>query len=455
MYVTDRAQPQASPTVAEANKHLVFNAVRTAGMARVEDLVRATGRSQPTVLKWLAKLEDEGWVDRPGVGASTGGRPPSLYRFAADAGYVLGIALEIPGARLTLVNMRGAATASEGFCVEPSEGPEALLAEVERRTEAFVAAHLPAGKRLLQAGAVLSGFIDRSGGVSLATPRIPGWQEVPFRGVLARRLGVPVVLHHHVDALTTSEVCFGSTHDADDVLYFDVGYGLGVRHVKNGQGILGSFGNAGLIGHTTIVPDGRPACCGNRGCLEEYVSGRALLRDAAANGRTEGTAGFTADEDDVWTTAEASFRAAEAGDATARRRIDDLAHFLGLGIANAVNIFDVPRVVLSGFVRAGGTAFRQRLSSAVRARLQPVLARHLDLRFAEAPRSAGRCARRRPVRAARATPVRRPPRTAPRPRGGGERASLTPSLDARPADGPRRTLFPGIGPERCADASRS
>lgn len=389
MYVTDRAQPQASPTVAEANKHLVFNAVRTAGMARVEDLVRATGRSQPTVLKWLARLEDEGWVDRPGVGASTGGRPPSLYRFVADAGYVLGIALEIPSARLTLVDMRGAATATEGFGLDPRQGPDALLAELERRTEAFAAVHLPAGKRLLQVGAVLSGFIDRSGGVSLATPRIPGWQEVPFRGVLARTLGVPVVLHHHVDALTTSEVCFGAAQDADDFLYFDVGYGLGVRHVKNGEGILGSFGNAGLIGHTTIVPDGRPCLCGNRGCLEEYVSGRALLRDADAGaaGRTDRTAGFTADEDDVWTTADASFRAAEAGDAASRRRIDDLAHFLGLGIANAVNIFDVPRVVLSGFVRAGGDAFRQRLSSAVRARLQPVLAHHLDLRFAEAPRS--------------------------------------------------------------------
>lgn len=372
----------------EANKRLVLNAVRRGGAVSVDHLVRETGRSQPTVLKWLNELEREGVLRRGGRGRSTGGRRPVLYRFDGERGHVLGIAVEIPAARLALVDLRGREVATRDWHVEPRDGAARLLDEVSTRSQAFAEEQAAEGRRVVGAAVALSGFIDRRAGLSLATPRLAGWRDVPVRDVLAERLGVPVSLHHHIDALTLSETCSGAAGDARDFLYFDVGYGLGLRAVRGGEHVHGQFGNAGLVGHTTVVPDGRRCLCGNRGCLEEYVSGRALLRDGS-RGSGASTGARPDEVDDV---AERLFAAARVGDAGALRTVREFRRYLAIGIANAINLFDVPRVVVSGFVRIGGEAWRRALLEEVRDRLQTTLARHTEIRFSALPRArAGGC----------------------------------------------------------------
>lgn len=271
-----------SQRLGESNRLLVLNQLRRRGVASMDQLVRDTGRSQPTVLKWLGALERSGQVRRRGVGASSGGRPPTLYEYVAEAGYVLGIAVEIPSVSLTLIDMSGRAVFSEVRSIQSLGPSDAVLRELQDLLDSFVGQHLTVAQPLVAAGVAFSGFIDRGAGLSLASPRLRGWENVPVRAHLEGHLGVPVALNHHIDALTEAELHVGSAVGVGDFLFFDFGYGLGLRAVRAGRPLLGRFGNAGLIGHTTVVPDGRLCLCGNRGCLEEYVSGRALLRHARA-----------------------------------------------------------------------------------------------------------------------------------------------------------------------------
>lgn len=367
----------------EVNKHLVLNAVRRHDAVSVEHLVRETGRSQPTVLKWLNELEREGFLRRRGRGRSTGGRRPVLYGFDAESGYLLGLALEIPDARLALVDLRGREVATREWQLDPHGTPEALLCDILDRTHAFVEEQAECHRETIGVGIALSGFVDRQAGLSLATPRLAGWHDVPVRDAVAGRLGLPVSLHHHIDALTLSETCFGAAADWSDFLYFDVGYGLGVRAVRRGAHVHGQFGNAGLIGHTTVVPDGRLCLCGNRGCLEEYVSGRALMRDRPPP-PTSRSRGSPEDIDDL---AQRLFDAARERNGPAQDAVQEIGRYSAIGIANAVNLFDVPRVVLSGFMRMGGDDLRRELLDAVRGRLQTTLAQHTRIRFSDVPRS--------------------------------------------------------------------
>lgn len=366
----------------EANKQLILNTVRRHEAVSVEHLVRETRRSQPTVLKWLSELEREGFLRRGGRGRSTGGRRPTLYRFRAERGFTVGLAMEIPEARLTLVDLRGHAVATRAWQLDARRAPAEVLADILSRTRAFVDEQRGAGRRVVGLGVAASGFVDHRTGRSLATPRLPGWRDVPLREALRERVGLPVSLHHHIDALTLSETCFGAA-GGDDFLYFDVGYGLGIRAVQEGRPLHGRFGNAGLIGHTTVVPDGRSCLCGNQGCLEEYVSGRALLRDAT---------GVAASPDDasprgIDALARRLFEAARRGDDAATREVRELLRYLAIGVANAINLFDIPRIVLSGFVREGGDELRRDLLAAVRARLQATLAEHTQIDFSDLPRS--------------------------------------------------------------------
>lgn len=368
-----------SQRLGESNRLLVLNQLRRRGVASMDQLVRDTGRSQPTVLKWLGALERAGLVRRRGVGASSGGRPPTLYEYVAGAGHVLGIAVEIPSVTCTLLDLSGQALASEVDAIQRLGPADAVMHELRAVTQRFVAAHLAPERTLVAAGVAMSGFIDRGAGLSLATPRLHGWDDVPVRHELERHLAVPVVLNHHIDALTQAELHVGSAVDIDDFLFFDFGYGLGIRAVRGGQPLVGRFGNAGLIGHTTVVPDGRRCLCGNQGCLEEYVSGRALLRYARED--------VSAHDEDA-AIADSVRRFFDHDDAAADDTVrDELERFLAIGLANAINTFDQPRIVLSGFAAAGGAAFRERILRRTRSLLQPTLAAATDITFSWLPRS--------------------------------------------------------------------
>jgi predicted NBD/HSP70 family sugar kinase len=367
-----------SQRLGESNRLLVLNHLRRRAVASMHDLVRDTGRSQPTVLKWLAALERAGLVQRRGFGASSGGRPPTLYEFDAAAAHVLGVAVEIPSITVALLDLNGRTIASEHGAIQTMGPPEAVQDELHATIRRSLQRH-GAHRHLVYAGLAVSGFIDRDAGLSLATPRLRDWHDVPVRADLERLLGCPVVLNHHIDALTLAELHVGAAREIADFLFFDFGYGLGVRAVRAGQPLIGRFGNAGLVGHTTVVPDGRLCLCGNRGCLEAYVSGRALLRHAGVDdpGR---------DEDRV--IARTVARLLDDGaDAADRRARDELERFLSIGLANAINTFEQPTVVLSGFATAGGPGFRDRLLERTRALLQPTLAGATRLVFSRLPRA--------------------------------------------------------------------
>lgn len=383
-------ESSAAKRIGETNKNSVLNEIRKRGYASADELVRVTNKSQPTVLKWIGALEQEGYLRRNGFGESTGGRPPSLYEFDAAKGYILGLAIEIPYVKATLLDLQGQPVATdEGWKLTPETGTDAVLDDLSERLTHFVNSAGVKKSKLVGGGIAISGFIDQPSGVSLATPRLPGWRDVQVRTYFEERFGVPFFLNHHIDALTLAEFSYGVARGWNDFLFFDVGYGLGVRVVKDANAVTGTFGNAGLIGHTTVVLDGRRCICGNRGCLEEYVSGRALLRlDSAARVRQPSTA---LDElSELQGLAEQVFSRWRRGLPRENRDVEELIDFLAIGLANAINIFDLPKVVLSGFVTLGGEAVREALLERSVGRLQPIHAKAASLVFSSLARpSAG------------------------------------------------------------------
>ncbi|HKI55786.1 MAG TPA: ROK family transcriptional regulator [Trueperaceae bacterium] len=366
-----------------ANKQLVFNELRRLGRASADSLVRSTGLSLPTVQKWLAQLEKEGYARQSGLGASTGGRPPLMFEFDATRDYVLGLAVEIPNVSAALMDLSGKLHASTSRTIPTDLAPDATLALLYAMVDDLVGEQLPAGKRPAGMGVAFSGFLDFQAGLSLATPRMPQWTDVPVKARFEERYAMPVALTGHIDALTVAEMTVGVAAGGTDFLFFDVGWGVGTRVVHDGNLVVSTFGNSGLIGHTTVVPHGRACLCGNQGCLEEYASGRALLRIAGELGASERADAASVPE----------LAAMLLGDGAAelqqRPPLAEFLDFLVLGISNAINIFDLPEVVLGGYLAAAGSRVRTLLGAEVPRRLQPTLRSHLHLMFSSVPRSVG------------------------------------------------------------------
>lgn len=236
-----------------------------------------------------------------------------------------------------VVDTETTATPGQGAGLEratPGEVEDALAGVVE----ALVRVH---GRCTV--GIAAAGFVDAAGERVRFAPHLP-WRDEPLSERLTERLGDHVVGEVYVDndanCALAAEARFGAAGDAEHVVMITLGTGIGGALLLGGALHRGRNGMAGELGHMTLVRDGRPCECGGHGCWEQYCSGRALARAAAAHGSRLVGPELTA--------------AAQAGDVAARAAYDEVGRWLGLGTANVVAAVDPDLVVVGGGVSAAG-----------------------------------------------------------------------------------------------------
>jgi glucokinase len=182
-------------------------------------------------------------------------------------------------------------------------------------------------------------LIDSERGIAVSTVHLP-IRDLPFRDLMAERLGMPVFVDNDATAAMLAEWRFGAALDCSDALLLTIGTGIGGGMVAGGMLLRGAQGAAAEFGHMTIDFDGPLCPCGAHGCLEAFVSGTALAREARALG-LELTAAQVAE-------------LAHDGHAGAGALVTEMGTRLGTGIANLVNAFNPEVVVVGGGVLALG-----------------------------------------------------------------------------------------------------
>ncbi len=242
-------------------------------------------------------------------------------------------------------------------------------------------------------GVGAAGFIDAQRSTVMFAPNL-AWRDEPLQASLQRRLGLPVVIENDANAAAWAEVRFGAGRGADHVVTLTIGTGIGGGIVVNGQLLRGQFGAAAEVGHLTVVPDGRRCGCGLRGCWEQYVSGRALVREAQERARVSpamagGLVRLAGGRlEDI--TGEMVTQAAAAGDVVALQCFEVIGTWLGRGLAGLAAVLDPGLFVIGGGVSAAGEVLRAPALAAFREYLtgggyRPVA----ELRIAELGPEAG------------------------------------------------------------------
>ncbi|HEY8362172.1 MAG TPA: ROK family protein [Tissierellaceae bacterium] len=115
--------------------------------------------------------------------------------------------------------------------------------------------------------------------VEYATDNLVGWTGCELKKILEQRYEVPVVVDNDVNAAAIGEMWIGAGKGYKNILMIAIGTGVGGAIIYNGDLIRGSKWSAGEIGHMILYPDGRQCNCGRKGCLEQYISGRAIYME--------------------------------------------------------------------------------------------------------------------------------------------------------------------------------
>ena len=225
-------------------------------------------------------------------------------------------------------------------------------------------------KDFIGVGIGAPGPLDREKGIVIVAPNL-GWRNFPLRDRIAERLNLPATLDNDANCATVGEWWQGAAKGGTNVIGMTIGTGIGGGLILEGKLFHGASDVAGEIGHTTIDLNGRHCKCGNYGCLEAYASGPAIAtraREVLVREETASLLPSIVGGKLEAITAEIVYRAAKQGDAVASEIVRDTARYLGVGIANLLNIFNADVVVIAGGVTQAGDALFVPLQAEVRRR---------------------------------------------------------------------------------------
>ncbi|WP_119729985.1 ROK family transcriptional regulator [Thermomonospora amylolytica] len=340
---------RAAPSPEEVRRHnlgTLLHHIHLRGPVSRAELAEGMGLNRSTIMALTSELTAAGVV-REELPRSTGrraGRPSLVVRPESTRVYVLAFQIgvhRLVAARVGLGGVildRREATRPRG----PFD-PDELVGALASFTRQLVRRADPDAV-CVGAGAAFSGMVRRSDGMVRYGPNI-GAVDVSLGDMLSRRLGLglTVAIANNANLGALAEHRRGVGVGCQDLLYLHADVGVGGGIIVGGRLLDGADGYGGEVGHMVVNPSGRRCGCGSRGCLEAEVGELALLAHA---GREDAVAGLGGRE-----AVRAVVDAADRGDSAAREALHRVGDWLGLGVANLVNVFNPEMVIFGGTLR--------------------------------------------------------------------------------------------------------
>lgn len=317
-----------------------------------QDLSEATGLSPASVSNVVRELIHEGIVVEAGSVDSDGGRPRVLLQINPDYGYVIGVDVGETRVRVELFDLMMTERAKADYPLDPREhGVSVIVGAILTGLDAVMANAGISPSSVLEIGVGVPGIVE-DGPEVLVHGQTFGWESVPLERLLRSGTGLPLYIDNGAKTMGQAELWFGAGRGAQNAIVCLIGSGVGASIITNGQTRRGSTSSAAEWGHTTVVVGGRGCRCGSRGCLEAYIGAEAILDRY----------GLPLPGDDQESALAALIDMA-ATSAAAAEILDDTALYLGVGIADLINLFNPERIILGGWA---GLLLGERLLPAIR-----------------------------------------------------------------------------------------
>jgi len=234
---------------------------------------------------------------------------------------------------------------------------------------------------------VVPGTVKVEEGAVVKAPNLPCLDGFRLAAALTSRLELPAIVENDANAAAVGEMWQGAAVGCKTIICLTLGTGVGGGIILDGKLWRGVDGAAAEIGHMCVDPFGGVACtCGSRGCLEVFASATAIVRMTreASSGYPDSI--LQGNED---LTAEMIFEAGQEGDELALEIFRRMGVYLGIGLANLINILNPEMIVLGGGVVNGWDLFEKPMHQQVEERAFPLLAARVKIVRAKCGDDAG------------------------------------------------------------------
>ena len=368
-------------TIRNINRFEVLQAIRLHdNQISRSELSDLTGLSQATISSIVGHLIAEGALiedNASGLAARGRGRPLVMLRLNPQYTHVIGVKIAVHQVVFSVTDFVGNVVVSDNIAMEsPKMTPAQLAAFVVRGVRNCLK---KAGKTVDDVSGIglgLPGFIDSHRGIAYWSALFDT-PNVNFRELIQSKFDVPVFVENDANLVTLAEHWFGMAKGLQNAVVITIEHGTGSGLIFDGKLYRGTQGLAAEFGHTKLVFGGPLCQCGERGCMETHTAAFALIHEAAR-------AGFRVpkrplDHNERSRLLQAIVARAEAGDKPMKRIFEQMGRYLGLGIANLVNLLNPQRVIIcQGSVRCAHL-FEESLRSVAERTVIPPLKQNLDI----------------------------------------------------------------------------
>jgi len=323
---------------------------RNSPISRVE-IAQQLGLTTATITGMVNPMISSGLLREtvaPAEEAKSAGRPRMMLEFIPEAYYVCGVDVGVYHTNYALTDIRGNIIAVR-HTEQPLDEYQVTLERLAQEIPGFLSEAGVPREKMLGVGICLPGMIDGSAD-KIYDIFHEGWTEHNLCAELGQRLGLKVEVENNVRARAISVELFDRMVKAEPFAYFFVSFGVACQMIIDGKVLYGQSAAAGEIGHTVVQRNG-PVCptCGNRGCLEALTGERAILQQCRDIMATD-TATVLKDlcRDSRSLTMEQVLMAQEIGDQAVGHIIEDAIEYLGIALANTINLISPRAVALEG-----------------------------------------------------------------------------------------------------------
>lgn len=331
--------------IRKRNASLVLNELRLSAPLSRADLAKRIGLNRSTISSIVAQLLEEGLIHETELQTDKIGRPGLSLDLNPNGGAIIGVEVGVTGSNVVLTDLLAGVLWRGRLNLPPEEPIDGYLHAAGRLVDQAISQAASRNQRVLGIGISVPGLVDVEAGILRMSPNFRG-QEIPITEPWQARFGVPVIVENDANAAALGEYFLGAAKDTPNFLYLGASSGIGGGIIIDGHIFRGGGGFAGELGHMTMDPEGDVCSCGKRGCLETLIGPSAVVTRYRASVAAGSASPLSNNLENV--TFADIVQAAELSDLAAHSVLQDVGHYLGLGIANLVNVLNPQLVVLGG-----------------------------------------------------------------------------------------------------------
>lgn len=341
-----------SDSMKKNNLKYVLETIRKEEPISRKSISEKIGLTTSSITNIVGKLIEDSYLIETGVGESIGGRKPIMLEYNPKGGYAIGVEMDAVDIICIITDFKAKKIAKNRGKTSLSEGMTSVVTRLIKLIEDTIEkAGIPRDK-IMGIGLVSAGPYDYKKGTMLNPPNFSGWNEVPIRDLVEEALKIPTYFEKDTQGAAIAEYWFGKAGNVKSlfaIIVKEVGIGGGI--IINGNVYHGFHNGAGDIGHMVIDSEGPGCSCGSYGCLETLSSGIAIANKVISRIKRGENSILSKNIQDVESIdIRMVIEAYNKGDELCKLVVNDGAKYLGLAIANIINLYSPEMIVIGGLI---------------------------------------------------------------------------------------------------------